>query len=143
MAGKTNAIDVLDITDPRSPVLPGSLPNPFDAAPHDIAAAGATVALACGGLGVALFDATEPADMKTGAVCETGGWAEDLDHQADRAVLADGDEGLITRDIRSHTAPAMLSTCPLGGYARRAAVHGNLAFVLTNENGLSVFELMH
>ncbi|MBU0995855.1 MAG: hypothetical protein KJ737_25450 [Proteobacteria bacterium] len=140
VAGQYHAIDVFDISYPGSPQLLGSFTNPYDSAPHDIKASENIVALAAGGYGTLLFDASDPASIELIDIHETGDWAEGLAVDDHYTYLADGDAGLVVIDTSNIASPVVKETYSLGDYAREVIVIGNYVYVLLNGKGLVIFE---
>ncbi|HQN97480.1 MAG TPA: hypothetical protein PLM61_13970 [Thermoanaerobaculales bacterium] len=131
---------VLDVSDPESPQLLGSvtLPELVEA----IAAAGSHVYVANGMSGLRIIDVSNPsAPVEVGVSDVTNELALDVAVAGSRAYVAYATLGLRVIDVSVPSQPAVVGAVDTPGTAMGVAVAGSHAFVADGGSGLRVISI--
>ncbi len=138
-ANETGELDILDITDPASPVLLSS--NSFSSEIHDVMMVGDLAYVAADSGGLRIVDLSDPAAPSLVASLLTPGIARGLDVSGNLLLMADGDSGVHLIDVSDSAAPALLGSYDTAGYAYAAKLSGDLAFVADGTAGLVILDV--
>jgi hypothetical protein len=127
VAAGATGLQVLDVTDRRSPHVVGSLDTPGNA--NDVRVVGTRAYVADGTAGLRVIDITNPSVPTLLGALDTPGQANDVVVVGNRAYVADGTAGLQIIDVSNPEAPALLGTLNTPGTANGVDVTGNVAVV--------------
>jgi hypothetical protein len=134
-----SGLQVVDISDPTSPIAAGSCDTPGDA--RAVAIAGDYAYVADGNSGLQVIDISDPANPVSAGGCDTPGYAWAVGIAGDHAYVADGDAGLQLLDITDPTSPAPAGSYDTPGDARGIATAGDHAYVADEDSGLQVLDI--
>lgn len=127
VAAGSAGLQVIDVTDPRTPRIVGAVDTPGNA--NDVRIVGHLAYLADGTAGLQIIDISTPtAPVLVGAV-DTPGEAQDVAVSGAQAYVADGEAGLQVIDVSSPTAPRILGSVDTPEIARGIDVSGTVAVV--------------
>ncbi|HMB70727.1 MAG TPA: FlgD immunoglobulin-like domain containing protein [bacterium] len=138
-ADESSGLKVFDISDPRAPVLIGSLAGSSPA--EDIAKAGNLAYLALQDAGLQIVDVSDPTTPFIVSTLDTPGIALGIAVSGSLAYVSDDDAGLHVVDVSDPALPAILGTVDTPGLAKAVAVSGNLAYVGDYTFGLQVIDV--
>ena len=127
VAAGAAGLQVVDVTDRRSPHIVGSLDTPGNA--NDVRVVGNRAYVADGSAGLQIIDITNPNNPTLLGTLDTPGEANDVVVVGNRAYVADGPTGLKIIDVSNPQAPALLGTFDTPGIARGVDVSGNIAVI--------------
>lgn len=128
VAAGSAGLQVVNVTDPRAPVIIGSLDTPGTAI--DVRVVGTTVFIADGSAGLQIINAANPAAPVLLGTLDTPGDAQDVKVAGNIAYVADGVAGgLQIIDVSTPTAPVRLGSLDTEGNALGVDVVGTLAVV--------------
>jgi len=120
-------LQVVDVTDRRSPHIVGSLDTPGNA--NDVRVVGNRAYVADGSAGLQIIDVSNPANPTLLGTLDTAGEANDVVIVGNLAYVADGPTGLKIIDVSNPQAPVLLGTLDTPGIARGVDVSGNIAVI--------------
>lgn len=127
VAAGAAGLQVISISNRRSPVIAGSLDTPGNA--NDVRVVGSRAYIADGAAGLQIININNPANpVLTGSI-DTPGDAQDVAISGTRAYIADGASGLQIIDVTNPATPVLLGTLDTPGTARGVDVSGNIAAV--------------
>jgi hypothetical protein len=109
--------------------------------PQDIVIKDNLAYVASGGMGLVIYDVSNPTSPKQLSFCDTPGDAQDVAVVGDYAYVADKDKGLQIIDIRNSQNPVLSGSCDTLGDARGVAVVGDYAYVAAGERGLQIIDI--
>jgi len=127
VAAGAAGLQVVDVTDRRSPHIVGSLDTPGNA--NDVRVVGNRAYVADGSAGLQIIDVSNPANPILLGALDTAGEANDVVVVGNRAYVADGPTGLKIIDVSNPQAPVLLGTLDTPGTARGVDVSGNIAVI--------------
>ncbi len=130
---------ILDISDPTSPTLLGSVE--LDAIAWDVALSGNYAFVAFGDSGLKVIDVSNPSAPTIVAGFPIADEPRDLTLVGNTLFLVAGTVGLLALDVSNPLAPALLGTDDTPGRALGLAVQGNLAFVADSSGGLRIVDI--
>ncbi|MHB9045519.1 MAG: Ig-like domain-containing protein [Pirellulales bacterium] len=131
-------LQVVDVADPRAPVLLGGC-DVLDIA-LDVALSGTVAYVASFDAGLDIIDVTNPAaPARLGG--RGGGQAQAVVVSGTNVYLADRSSGLVIIDVTNPAAPVPLSTPDPIGQAEDVAVCGTLAYVANGLAGLAILDI--
>jgi hypothetical protein len=135
-------LKVLDVTDPRTPTVLGTLRTSAAATFHGVAvdAAATRAVVTLGPAGLWTIDLADPATPRRLASLDTPGDARGVALVGTRAFVADTLSGLAVVDLATPAAPRLLATKP-GALARHVAVAGPIAYVGDLSGRLFLFDV--
>ena len=139
IAAGNRGLKVVDVTDPKAPVLKGEAATAGPA--KALAVAGRNIFIAAGPAGLLVFEAAKLEAPRLIATLDTSGEAEGITLAGTTALVAAGEAGLLTVDIRSAAAPKILGSLDLKGTARQIAIAGKYALVANGAAGLAVVDM--
>ena len=134
-----SGLQVVDISNPASPVLVGS--EETEGFASGVALSGNVALVADGESGLLVFDISNPTVPHLISSFDTPGYAFGIDVTEDTAVVADGSAGLLAIDISDPKSPAMLTSFGTGDIATAVTIAGGLVFVANAESGLMIVDL--
>ncbi len=136
--GYRSGLQVLDTSKGGTPALLGAYDTPGDC--EAVAVRNGRAFVADGGMGLRVYDVTDPASIK-----ETGtlamGYAEGISLIGDYAYVADQKDGLRVVDISSPDAPEEVGSFAIPGPSLAVAVRQPYAFVATKLTGIKVLDV--
>lgn len=134
---------VIDISDPSSPTVVGSVSSSYDVinywnkiVPDDVYVSGKYAYVANDELQV--IDISDPAVPVFAGVYDTPGKAQGVYVSGKYAYVADGGAGLQVIDISDPTVPAIAGAYNTAGQALKVHIKDNYAYVANGGSGLSV-----
>ena len=127
VAAGSAGLQVVDVTDRRSPHIVGSLDTPGNA--NDVKVVGNRAYVADGSAGLQIIDISNPNNPTLLGALDTAGEANDVVVVGNRAYVADGPTGLKIIDVSNPQAPALLGTFDTPGIARGVDVSGFIAVI--------------
>jgi len=139
VAGGSNGLVIVDVTDKSAPTLAGSYDTGGWA--EGVALSGDYAYVAEGYNGFVIVDVSNKAAPALAGSYDTGGWAEDIAVSDNYAYVADGSNGLVIVDISNKAAPALAGSYDTRGYAEGVAVSGDYAYVADCDNGLVIVDI--
>ncbi|WP_413162054.1 cadherin domain-containing protein [Capilliphycus salinus ALCB114379] len=140
IANDREGLQILDISNPASPTLRGSIDTPGRA--KDIAVAGNFAYIADDNGSLQVIDISNPATPTIVANAPTGGEANGVAVAGNFAYVSDNNGGLQIIDITDPTRPAPRGQIATPGRAWDVAVAGNFAYVADAGNGgLRIFNI--
>jgi hypothetical protein len=139
-------LQVVDISEPTSPTLLGSVQLPRTPVPDVTHATGVTVVgtlayvtAAYGGLYV--IDVSNPSSPNIVGHLDTPGVAEDVAVTGSTGYVADYSAGLQVIDVSNPAAPAIIGTVDTPGNAFGVALSGSIAYVADEFAGVHVIDV--
>jgi hypothetical protein len=130
VAAGSAGLQVVDVSDPRSPRIIGSVDTNGNA--NDVRILGRYAYVADGGAGLKIIDIVDPAAPVIAGAVDTPGEAVDVMVAGNLAYVADSYSGLTIVNVASPTAPILVATLGTSGIARGVDVSGNYAVVVTD-----------
>jgi hypothetical protein len=127
VAAGSAGLQVVDVTDRRSPRVVGSLDTPGNA--NDVKAVGSRVYIADGAAGLQIINVSNPLSPTLLGSFNTPGNANDLVVVGDKVYIADGAAGLQIISVANPAAPALLGSLDTPGNAQGVEVKGNIAII--------------
>jgi hypothetical protein len=129
-------LQVVDISNPATPVLVGSHPSVYA---YDLVARGDFVYLADSDGGLKIFDVSTPAAPRLIGQAITPDRAYGVSVNGDLAFVAASRMGLMVVDISIPESPTIIGRGVTNGSANDTAVAGDYVLVSTDEYGVAVF----
>ena len=139
VADYTSGLQVIDISDPTSPVYAGSYNTPGYA--YGVAVAGDHAYVADITHGLQVIDISDPTSPAYAGSYDTPGYAFGVAVAGDHAYVADGDSGLQVIDISDPTSPAYAGSYDTPCGAEAVEVVGDHAYVADGDSGLQVIDI--
>jgi hypothetical protein len=133
-------LQVLDISDPSTPVIVGSYNTPGVAS--GVAISGNHVYVADYDYGLLVIDISDPTNPVLAGTLDTDGLALGVAIYGDHVLVADYSSGLQVVDISDPVNPTLAGTCDTSGSAYGVAVSGNRAYIADSATGLHVINIM-
>ena len=128
VAAYARGLQVIDISDPGSPVFVDSYINAFGSA-KDVVVEGDLAFVAYDGLGLLIIDISDPTDIRTEGSYDTPYQASGVAVSGDHAFVADLAGGLQIIDVSDPANPVFAGSYATPGYPTGVAVAGDLAYV--------------
>ena len=132
-------LKIVDVSDPTSPTIVGSLDTPGNALAIEVAGNFAYVADNASGLLV--IDISNPAFPSLTGSVNTPGNARGVAIAGNYAYVADGFAGLQVIEIANPNSPGIVGTANTPGDARDVALAGSHAYVADFASGLQVIDV--
>jgi hypothetical protein len=136
-----SGLQVIDISDPTTPVLLGTYNTPGYAA--GVAVSGDYAFVADDASGLQVIDISDPSTPTLLGNYDTPNIARDVTISGNCVFVADKTSGLQVIDITDPTAPTLLGAYDTPGSAWGVTVSGDCAFVADNESGLQVIRVFN
>ncbi len=137
-AGK-EGLRIIDVSDPKSPLLKGGVDTEGEA--RDIALRKSHALIADGAEGLVVIDISNPADPKTVGTWDSPGESTGIVIRDELAYIADGSAGLQVVNIRDPAKPVSAGACDTDGNAEDITLSGNYAYVADGSSGLKVIDI--
>jgi hypothetical protein len=135
----TDYLFVIDIADPRSPWVVGSVSGLTEG--QGVTVSGEYAYFASGNAGVYTIDISDPAHPVDVAHLDTPGFATSVTLYGDYAYVADGLYGIIVCDVRDPLAPVIVNRIPIAGEMSQIRIVGNRAYVTASRPELRIYSL--
>lgn len=132
-------LHVVDVTNPASPRLVGTVDTPGNA--NDVRVSGPWAYVADGGAGLVVVDVADPMAPAVVGVADTPGDATDLVLVGDHALVADGAAGVQAVDVGLPAAPVLVGFVDTPGIARGIDADGTWGMVADAHGGVHVLDL--
>ena len=136
-------LEILDITEPRNPVLIG-WNGAFTAAQSfrsRITVQGGWAYVLCGTNGIFIFDVTDGARPRYAGKYLDGGETSDLQILEETAYLANGSKSWSVLDLRNPWLPTIAATTDASGMVREVHYRSNLVFAAAMSAGIEVLDV--
>jgi hypothetical protein len=136
-------MSVVDISNPASPILRGSvdlLPS-LSAYTHDVIASGTYVYVANGFSGLQIIDVSDPDAPSIAASFDTGGYANGLALSGGYAYIAVDVGGLLIADVSTPTSPTLVGGIPMPVSLCDVAVQSGYAYMAAGANGVKIVDV--
>jgi hypothetical protein len=131
-----SGLQVIDITNPTSPQIVGSLNTPGVAI--DVAISGSHAYVADGVSGLQVIDITTPASLQIVGSVNTPENAVGVAIFGSHAYVGDGWSGLQVIDITTPESPQTIGSVGTPGRAHGVAIFGSLVYLAAGDSGLQV-----
>jgi len=127
VADWNGGLQVIDISNPLSPVLKTSCSTPSFA--RGIAVSGSYAYVADWYAGLQIIDISNPFSPFIAGACDTQGTARDVSVSGNYAYLADGDNGLVAINISDPANPVAVGSISFSGYAKGLCLQDGIAYI--------------
>ncbi|GJM44477.1 MAG: hypothetical protein DHS20C21_13190 [Gemmatimonadota bacterium] len=139
VANEHSGLLILGVSDPRHPLILGSVATPDDAA--GVALSGTHALVADEASGLQVVDVSDPsAPVIVGSV-DTPGTALGVAASATHAYVADEATGLLVVDITDPSSPTVVGSADTPGAALSVVIAGSLAYVADDLAGLQIVDI--
>ena len=135
----TSSLQVIDFSNPASPVVLGSVVFPGDA--YGVAASGTWAYVANGNQGLRVIDASNPASPIIVGTVDTPDYARGVAVSGTLAYVADCYSGIQIIEVSNPAAPTIIGYANTPACALDVAVSGTLAYVADNVAGLQIIDV--
>ncbi|MBP1661457.1 MAG: repeat-containing protein [Candidatus Aminicenantes bacterium] len=139
VAAADKGLALIDVRDPKAPVLKSMLDTPGEA--REVEVKGPTAFVADGAGGLLAVDIADPAAPKIAGSWDSPGEATGLMIRGETAFLADGSAGLQIVDIARPSRPLPVGSLDTDGTAETVALSGNTAYVADGSGGIKVVDV--
>ncbi len=139
VADGSSGLQVIDVSDPGSPVILGSVDTPGFA--RGVAVSGPVAYVADTAFGLQVIDVSDPESPVILGSVDTPGQATEVAVSGNVAYVADGASGLSVIDVSDPGCPVILGSVDTPGSAHGVAVSGAVAYVADVESGLQVIDV--
>jgi hypothetical protein len=139
IADENSGLQVIDISDPTSPLSAGSFNTSGYA--QGVAIAGDHAYVADGAYGLQVIDISNPTVPLLAGSCDTPGGAFAVALSGDYAYVADATSGLIVIDISDPATPTLAGSYDTPGAALGVVVDGDYVYVADQTAGLRVIDI--
>ena len=137
--GSNNGFYSIDLTDPASPTVIGSVETLGTV--YGITIVGDKAYCVTPTTGLQIIDISNPESPQIIGSVDTPGYAYSVAVQEDKAYVADWDGGLQVVDISNPEVPLIIGSVDTPGDARGVTVVGNEAYVADSAYGLQVIDI--
>lgn len=138
VADASGGLQVIDVSDPESPFIAGSVPTAGTA--YDVAVEGNWAIIADGSAGLVVVDITDPTNPDDVGWYDTPGVAAGIAIKGNYAYVADGTgSGFLIINISDRTNPSLAGSDNTPFSCSRVAVDGNTAYV--GDGSLRVYDV--
>jgi hypothetical protein len=139
VAAADKGLAVIDVTDPKTPILRRVLDTPGEA--RDVAVSGSTAFVADGPDGVLAVDLADPAAPRITGAWDSPGEATGLALEGKTAFLADGSAGLQIVDISDPARLRPVGALDTDGTAEAVALAGHYAYLADGSGGIKAVDV--
>ncbi len=139
IANRETGLLVIDISNPQSPRLVGSIDTPGSA--YAVAVSGTYVYIADLDHGLQIVDVHDPTNPVLAGNADTPGSAVGVAVAGTFAYVADGGAGLQVIDVANPATPQLLGGADTPDFAQDLAVAGNHVYVADGSSGLQVVDV--
>jgi hypothetical protein len=139
VAAGDKGLAVIDVTDPKAPVLRSVLDTPGEA--RDVAPHGSIALVADGPGGLLAIDIANPAAPKVVGSWDSPGEATGLSLRGETAFLADGSAGLRIVDIARPARLTPTGALDTDGTSESVALSGSYAYLADGSGGIKVVNI--
>jgi hypothetical protein len=139
VAAADKGLAVIDVTDPKAPILKGVLDTAGEA--RDVAAYGSIALVADGPGGLLAVDIANPAAPKVAGSWDSPGEATGIVLRDRSLFLAAGSAGLQIVDIADPARLAPVGALDTDGTAESVALSGNYAYIADGSGGIKVVDV--
>ncbi|MDH7512422.1 MAG: hypothetical protein QHH14_05705 [Clostridiales bacterium] len=137
-AGK-EGLKIIDVSDPKSPLLKGGMDTNGEA--RDVALSKSYAFIADGAEGLVIIDISNPADPKTAGKWDSPGESMGIVVRDEVAYIADGSAGLQVVNVKDPAKATSVGACDTDGTAEDIAISGNHAYIADGSSGLKVMDI--
>ncbi|MEN8006604.1 MAG: hypothetical protein ABFS42_06280, partial [Candidatus Krumholzibacteriota bacterium] len=125
-----SALRVYGLQDPTAPV---EIAAATLSQARSVAVAGDLAFVACGSLGLAIVDVSNPVMPSLVIQFPVGGFVDQVAVEGDRVYLTGYLVGLVTVDVTTPSSPSVVGTLPLTGEAEAIVIRGGYAYLSVGE----------
>jgi len=140
VAAAGRGLAVIDVSDPKTPVLKSVLETPGEA--RDVAIDGSYAYVADGPGGLLIIDFRNPEKPGIVGLWDSPGDGLSLIRRGKTVFLADGGAGLQIIDVSKPDHPSLLGTLDTDGTAEGVALSGNYAYIADGAGGLKIVDIV-
>ena len=138
VVGDARGLQVVDLTDPSSPQMVGTLDTPGLASA--VTVTGSLVAVADRGFGLRLIDVTNPAEPVARGLVASGA-IRGVAIAGTTAFMTDEAHGLSVIDVSDPASPVVIGALDTPGWALAVSVRGGYACIADGPSGLHVVDI--
>jgi hypothetical protein len=139
VASGKKGLNIIDISDPKSPILKAKVDTDGEA--RDVAVSRSYAFVADGHGGLIIVDVRNPAAPRTVGKWDSPGESMGIVVRDETAYLADGSAGLQIVNVKDPAKPAPLGSCDTDGTAEDITVSGDSACIADGSSGLKVMDI--
>ncbi len=139
MASGSEGLNIIDISDPKSPILEAKVDTNGEA--RDVALSGSYAFVADGLGGLIIVDVRNPAAPRTVGKWDSPGESMGIVVRDETAYLADGSAGLQILDVKDPIKPTPLGFCDTDGTAEDITLSGDNSYIADGSSGLKVMDI--
>ena len=139
VADGTSGLEIIDISNPATPTLVGSVDTPGEAVA--VTVSGIYAYLASTFAGLQIIDITDPAAPALVGSQDTPGSAQDVSVSGNFAYVADYSGSLQIIDISTPTSPSFVGSYSSLDYVWGVEIAGNYAYVASGNEGLEIINV--
>ncbi len=139
VAAADKGLAVIDVSNPKAPVLKSILDTPGEA--RDVVVNGPYAYVADGPAGLLVVDIRNPAAPKVAGSWDSPGESLGLMLRGTTVFLADGSAGLQIVNVGNPDRPSLLGTLDTDGTAEGVALSGNYAYIADGAGGIKVMDV--
>ncbi len=137
--GGNNGLNIIDISDPKSPFVVSSLTSTNC---WDVLVEGDLAYLAEGDSGLIIVDVSNPALPFIIGSYDSPGYAEGIAKSGNYIYLADGSSGLRIIDVFNPNSPSEYGYKPVNNYAKKVAIYGSYLFLTDGSSGFKIYSII-
>ena len=139
VADASDGLQVVDMSDPKNPVIIGSMDTPGVA--FDVAVLNQIAFVADEEAGLLIIDVSDPENPTVACRVDTPGYARGVAVSGQNAFVADGVYGLLIIDVSDPVNPAFVGLVDTPSSAWGVAVLGQTAYVADGWSGLQIVDV--
>ena len=139
VASGDKGLNIIDVTDPKTPVLEATLDTEGEA--RDVALAGLYAFVADGPAGLLIVDIGNPSAPKIVGKWDSAGEALGIALRDNFAYIADGSAGLQIVDVKNPAKPLPAGALDTDGTSEAVALAGTHAFIADGASGIKVMDI--
>jgi hypothetical protein len=145
VAGNWFCLQIIDISDPCSPLYVGSYcPDDPNFWIEDVAVSGNYAYVTHNNYdnkGFKIIDISDPCLSLCVGSFDTNDWVTDIAVSGSYAYVANGSSGLKIIDISNPNSPALIGSYDANGFTEKIVVSGNYAYASNSEYGLMIIDI--
>jgi len=144
VADGTSGLQIIDVSNPPSPVTVSSVDIPGNALDISLSPDGSKAYVAAGYLGLQIIDVSNPSNPVIMGSVDTRGYAQSVSLSPDgsKAYIAAGQSGLQIIDVRNPSNPVIMGSVDTPGSALGVSLSadGSKAYVADESSGLQIID---
>ncbi len=139
MAADKEGLKIIDVSDPKFPLLKGSADTKGEA--RDISLSGSYAFMADGAEGLVVLDISNPAHPKPVGTWDSPGESMGIAIRDAVAYIADGSAGLQVVNLGNPAKPVLVGAFDTDGTAEDITLSGNCAYIADGSSGLKAIDI--